>query len=311
MCPGFQGAESALCRDAGKPPSRALHPAPTTQGTSPEGGVLAGVTAVMISEAGGSGTAAPSPQGLLHCSVLQPLYTRRAMHPTADAQCLLPELGSGQESARRAAAQGLRAEEWAEMRELAQEADLALELVTVEVTVEVIAEAMEEATGEATVEATGRPQERSKWRPQGRSEWRPWRRPQQRPQQSPLPRWVLRQVRVCFQARGVWSCKRPCHQLWGGGTPRAAEGREGTRSVLSRPGWHPSLAESAGKPEAGRAAVDAGQRGQGLGPRVGWGASGGANSSPPPTVGWPRMSLSPQQPFLPRLLGPSERPLVV
>lgn len=89
MCPGFQGAESALCRDAGKPPSRALHPAPTTQGTSPEGGVLAGVTAVMISEAGGSGTAAPSPQGLLHCSVLQSLYTRRAMHPTADAQCLL------------------------------------------------------------------------------------------------------------------------------------------------------------------------------------------------------------------------------
>lgn len=41
-----------------------------------------------------------------------------------------------------------RAEEWAEMREPAQEADLALELVTVEVTTEVIAE----ATGEVTVE---------------------------------------------------------------------------------------------------------------------------------------------------------------
>lgn len=44
--------------------------------------------------------------------------------------------------------------------------------------------------------------------------------------------------------------------------------------------WHPSLAESAGKPEAGRPAVDAGHRGQGLGPRAGWGASEGANISP-------------------------------
>ena len=61
-----------------------------------------------------------------------------AMLPTADAQRLLSAAGSGQDSARRAAAQGPRAEEWAEMREPAQEADLALELVTVEVTTEVI-----------------------------------------------------------------------------------------------------------------------------------------------------------------------------
>ena len=67
--------------------------------------------------------------------------------------------------------------------------------------------------------------------------------------------------------------------------------------MLSRPGWHPSLAESAGKPEAGRAAVDTGQRGQGLGPRVGGKPLEGQ------TV--PRMSLSPRQPFLPRLLGQS------
>ena len=75
--------------------------------------------------------------------------------------------------------------------------------------------------------------------------------------------------------------------------------------------WHPSLAESAGKPEAGRPAVDAGHRGQGLGPRAGWGASEGETSPPPPTVGWPCMSLSPRKPFLPRLLGPSEQQLVV
>lgn len=71
MCPGLQGAESALCRGAGKPPSRGLHAPPTTQGASPEGGVLPLVTSVMASGAGGPGTTAPSARGLLHCSVLQ------------------------------------------------------------------------------------------------------------------------------------------------------------------------------------------------------------------------------------------------
>lgn len=67
----------------------------------------------------------------------------------------------------------------------------------------------------------------------------------------------------------------------------------------------PPLAESAGKPEAGRAAVDAGHRGRGLAPRAGWGPLEG-QTAPPPTVGWLCMSLSLWQPFLPRLLGPSE-----
>ena len=62
----------------------------------------------------------------------------QAVHPAGLPECLLPA-GSGKETARRVAAQGPLAEVWAELREPAQETDLARELVTAEATVEAVA----------------------------------------------------------------------------------------------------------------------------------------------------------------------------
>lgn len=141
------------------------------------------------------------------------------------------------------------------MRELVQEADLALELVTAEATAEVIAEAMEEATagamrevraettedgtagaiGEARTEATGRPQEGHSRghggghsRGHGGGHSRGHGGGHRKATAEAIAKAGFKgEVRVCFQACGVWSCKRPCHQHCGGSTPRAAAGREG------------------------------------------------------------------------------------
>lgn len=110
----------------------------------------------MISGAGGSGTPAPAARGLLPLLRLTAaLLPAWLCTPQATLSACSLQPGSGQETARRLAAQGPWAEERAELWVLEQEADLALELVTVEVTAEVTAEATVGATGEVRAEATG------------------------------------------------------------------------------------------------------------------------------------------------------------
>lgn len=255
MCPGLQGAESVLCRGAGKPPSRGLHAPPTTQGASPEGGVLPLVTSVMASGAGGPDHCSLSPGFAPLLCLTTALLPAWLCTPQVTLSACSLQPGSGQETARRVAAQGPWAEEWAELRELVQEADLALELVTAEATAEVIAEAMEEATagamrevraettedgtagaiGEARTEATGRPQEGHSRghggghsRGHGGGHSRGHGGGHRKATAEAIAKVGFKgEVRVCFQACGVWSCKRPCHQHCGGSTPRAAAGREG------------------------------------------------------------------------------------